>query len=255
MVSNLLNNAAKYTPAGGTIRLSARQEGDEVLLAVQDNGIGIPAEMQQAIFEMFTQAERYSEQGYTGLGIGLTLAQSLVTMHGGRMEVSSEGRGRGSEFTVRLPVLREAPEEERQEIRLQEEPVEGPGLRVLIVDDNKAAADMLCFAVGSMGHEVRTANDGEEAVRAAAEFLPDVVLMDLGMPKMTGYEAARHIRRQKPGENITMVALTGWGQEEDKRRTREAGFDHHLVKPAELSELEQLFAAIGQRTPRSDNTA
>lgn len=242
VVSNLLNNAAKYTPEGGRIRLSAQRHGSEVGVSVKDNGIGIPAEMLDRIFEMFAQIDRLMERAYTGLGIGLTLVKSLVEMHGGRIEVHSDGRNRGSEFRVRLPILEEMPVSEPGRSPPTTVANADSRRRVLVVDDNKAAADMLGTVVKMLGNEVRTAGDGQQGIEVAAEFLPNVILMDLGMPKMNGYQAARHIRQQPWGEKMMLVALTGWGQDEDKQRTKEAGFDHHLVKPAEPAELQRLLS-------------
>jgi CheY-like chemotaxis protein len=177
------------------------------------------------------------------LGIGLTLVKSLVEMHGGSVEVRSEGEGRGSEFRVRLPIIVELPLATPP--ALAPEPAVSPKAkrRILVVDDNRAALLMLSKMVQLLGYEVEIAGDGLEAIASAAEFLPEVVLMDIGMPKMNGYEAARHIRQQPWGRKMTLIALTGWGQEEDKRKAREAGFDHHLVKPADPTELQQLMAA------------
>jgi CheY-like chemotaxis protein len=186
--------------------------------------------------------------GDTGLGIGLTLVQSLVELHGGRVEVHSAGPNQGSEFRVRLPILVELPIDERTPARLHETAAAQSKLRVLVVDDNRAAADMLSLAMTMLGNEVRMASDGQEAIEVAAKFRPDVVLMDIGMPRMNGYEAARYIRQQPWGEKLMLVALTGWGQDEDKRRTIEAGFDHHLVKPAEPSELQKLLATAGKNS-------
>jgi len=237
--SNLLNNSAKYTPEGGQIWFTVELQGNEVLVTVRDDGLGIPANMLEGIFEMFTQIDRPLEKDYTGLGIGLTLVKRLVVMHKGSIEVRSDGADKGSEFTVRLPILVESLGEESASI---EQETKATSLRILVVDDNKAAATMLKMVVKMLGNEVRTAHDGQQAIGVAAEFLPDVVLMDLGMPRMNGYEAARHIREQPWGQDMLLVALTGWGQDEDRERTQEAGFDHHLVKPAEPAALQQLLA-------------
>jgi PAS domain S-box-containing protein len=242
VLSNLLNNAARYTPEGGRIRLRAERRGDELIASVKDNGVGIPPEMRECIFEMFAQIDRPMEKGWGGLGIGLTLVKSLVEMHGGTVEVHSEGVNQGSEFVIRLPVREPPPVEE---FRMPDTAVNTPSTgryRVLVVDDNQAAAEMLRIMVQALGNEVRVAYDGQEAVAAAADFMPDIVVMDIGMPRMNGYEAARHIRKQPWGRKMLLIALTGWGQDEDKRRTQEAGFDHHLVKPAEPAELQQLLA-------------
>lgn len=246
--SNLLSNAAKYTPEGGRIWLSVACQKDEVLVSVKDNGVGIPAEKQESIFEMFAQIEHPIEKLYTGLGIGLTLAKSLVDMHEGTIEVSSDGPSQGSEFRVRLPILIEQPPAEQTLVSSKAESG-GNKQRVLVVDDNKAAADMLSLVVRNLGNDVRTAYDGLQALEVAAEFQPNIVLMDLGMPKMNGYEAASRIRQAPWGKTLVLVALTGWGQDEDKRRTREAGFDQHLVKPADPTALLQVLSEAAQRSP------
>lgn len=247
VLSNLLNNAAKYTKEGGRIWFIAERQENEVVVTVKDTGIGIPAEMLERIFELFAQIDRPMERGYTGLGIGLTLVKSLVEMHGGRIDVRSEGPDQGSQFCVRLPLLREWVVPETRLNRPEQNGARSSKRRVLVVDDNKAAADMLSMVVKMLGNEVRTAGDGWQAVTVAAEFLPDMVVMDLGMPRMNGYEAARHIRQQTWGEKMMLVALTGWGKEDDRQRTHEAGFDHHLVKPAEPAALQELFSKLEQR--------
>jgi len=241
VLSNLLNNASKYTPPGGRIRVVASCEGGQVSIVVEDNGVGIPVAMQQQIFDMFAQIDRSIERGYTGLGIGLTLVRSLVEMHGGTIEVYSEGVDCGSRFTVTIPVGNAAVQ--------SVDPLDRPPLadnlrtcRVIVVDDNKAAVDLLSQVVRLQGHEVRVANNGEEAIEIATQFLPHAILMDIGMPRMDGYEAARVIRGQPWGKDILLVALTGWGQVEDRRRTKEAGFDCHLVKPAEPAEIARLLS-------------
>ncbi|MCC9604997.1 PAS domain S-box protein [Blastopirellula sp. JC733] len=239
--SNLLNNAAKYTPDGGHIALTAQCEDGEVIVSVKDDGVGIPFEQQAQIFEMFAQIDRPLEKGYSGLGIGLTLVKQLVELHKGSIEVHSDGADRGSEFRVHLPISGEPERESPAELAAIPKRKK---LRVLIVDDNKAAATMLKMVVKMLGNDVTTADDGEQAIAAAEEFAPDIVLMDLGMPRMNGYEAARFIRQQPWGQKMVLVALTGWGQDEDRQRTAEAGFNHHLVKPAEPSDLQQLFASI-----------
>ncbi len=241
VLSNLLNNAAKYTPDGGHIQLSVEKDGHDVVLSVKDNGIGIPAEMSDRIFEIFAQIERPMEKGYTGLGIGLTLVKSLTELHQGQVEVLSDGEGHGSEFRVRLPLFGDESDNASRE---QTSPEQSQQLkrRVLIVDDNQSAAQMLSIVVKILGCDVKTAGDGREAIEVAAEFLPDIVLMDIGMPRMNGYEAAKHIREQPWGKDMLLVALTGWGQDEDKKRTEQAGFDHHLVKPAEPAALQALLA-------------
>ena len=248
VLANLLNNAAKYTPEGGHIWLSAQQERNDVVFSVKDTGLGISVEMQDRIFELFTQVDRPLEKGYQGLGIGLTLAKSLVEMHGGSISVRSAGLNQGTEFRVRLPVVAGAsPVEPMPDVSHANNPA--GRLRILVVDDNKAAANMLSIVIKMLGNEVRTAGDGQEAIEVAAQFRPDLILMDLGMPKMNGYEAARRIREQRWGRKMKLVALTGWSQHEYVRRTKEAGFDDHLVKPVEPACLENLFSKI-RRKPK-----
>ena len=242
VLSNLLNNSTKYTPEGGRIRLSSEQQGSDVVISVEDNGLGIPSTMLERIFEMFAQIDRPHEKGYTGLGIGLSLVKSLVEMHAGRIEVYSEGTGKGSVFSVRLPILHEPSGEDCAPSHSDRSPQKSTNKRkVLVVDDNKAAATMLSMVVRMLGNDVRKAHDGKEGIEVAEEFMPDVILMDIGMPKMNGYDAARHIRRQPWSNGMMLVALTGWGQEEDKIKTKDAGFDHHLVKPAEPAAIQNLL--------------
>lgn len=239
VLSNLLNNAAKYTPDGGEITFSVERQGSDVLIQVRDTGIGIPAHMLDRIFEMFTQVDHSIEKSYSGLGIGLTLAKSLVEMHGGTIGVQSDGPEQGTTFSVRLPLLIDIPTVQPpaapRDIGTAQE------RRVLVVDDNQAAASLLSSMVKMLGNDVRTAGDGAEAIDVADEFRPDIVLMDLGMHKLNGYDAARHIRKQPWGREMLLIALTGWGQDGDKRRTKEAGFDYHLVKPADPNELQTLL--------------
>lgn len=249
VISNLLNNAAKYTPEEGQIRLVAERCGSDVVVSVKDNGIGIPADMLDRIFEMFAQIDAPVETACTGLGIGLTLVKSLVEMHGGSIEVQSDGRNRGTDFRVRLPILAETPVGERKPVQPREISTASNRRRVLVVDDNKSAADMLSTVVSMLGNEVRTAGDGQRGIEVAAEFLPDVILMDLGMPTLNGYEAARRIRQQPWGKKVMLVALTGWGQDEVKQRTKDAGFNYHLVKPAEPAELQKLLAMVEAPEP------
>ncbi len=245
VLANLLNNAAKYTDHGGRISLSAEQHDHHVLIRVTDTGIGIAPEMLPRIFELFTQVDRTLERSEGGLGIGLTLVQRLVEMHGGTVEAHSDGRGKGSEFVVRLPLAAEVPGQ--RSAKEGADTTAPPTCRILVVDDNRDSADSLGMLLRMMGNNVHTAYDGLEAVGAAAAFRPDVVLLDIGLPKLNGYEAARQIRQQSGGANIVLIALTGWGQEEDRRRTREAGFDHHLTKPLDLAVLQKILAAQSHR--------
>ncbi len=239
---NLLNNAAKYMDKGGRIWLTAERQRDHVLIRVKDAGIGIPTEMLPRVFDMFTQVDRSLERSEGGLGIGLTLVQRLVEMHGGTAEAHSDGPGKGSEFVVRLPLAVERKDKGPQGTADGEKVLPPMKRRILVVDDNRDAADSLGMLLRMMGNEVHTAYDGLEAVRAAAAFRPDMVLLDIGLPKLNGYEAARSIREQDGGTDMFLVALTGWGQEEAHRRSKEAGFDHHMTKPVEFAALQKLLA-------------
>ncbi|HEV3263102.1 MAG TPA: MASE1 domain-containing protein [Gemmataceae bacterium] len=247
ILANLLNNAAKYTEEGGCIWLSADPGETEVTVRVRDNGMGIPAEMLPRLFQPFTQADRSLARSQGGLGIGLTLVKSLVEMHGGSVKASSDGPGRGSEFVVRLPVAahHEAVGPGDATVASSDgrpSPSAGPRRRVLVVDDNVDAAQSLASLLRLEGHHVQVAHDGPRALEAAQAQRPEVVLLDLGLPEMDGYEVARRLRQQ-PGLRTTLVvALTGYGQEEDRRRSREAGFDLHLIKPVDPAALLDVLA-------------
>jgi signal transduction histidine kinase len=237
---NLLNNAAKYTDPGGHIRLTLAREGEEAVFRVRDTGVGITPEMLPHVFDLFTQAEWSLDRSQGGLGIGLTLVRRLVELHGGTIAAHSEGRGRGSEFVVRLP-LAAAPLAERAV-----SPIEtGEGLRrsrVLVVDDNVDAAQSLALLLQLWGHEVRTSHNGPAALETAAAFHPETVLLDLELPGMDGYEVARRLRERSDGEKMKLLAITGNSQEEDRRRAREIGFDAFLLKPVEMHVLQELLA-------------
>jgi CheY-like chemotaxis protein len=228
---NLLNNAARYTPRGGRIAVRATREPGFAAVRIQDNGIGIPADMLPRIFDMFTQVDRSIERSRGGLGLGLTLVQKLVELHGGTVEARSGGPGRGCEFTVRLPLAAEmAPALQPAQPELP--PVSsGRPRRVLVVDDNQDAAQSLARLLQLRGHETAVANDGLEGLRLAQQFRPDVALLDLGMPRLTGYDVAAAIRREPWSREVLLVALTGWGQAQDRARSKAVGFDAHLVKP------------------------
>jgi PAS domain S-box-containing protein len=242
--ANLLTNAAKYTEKRGHIWLTAERLGAAVVVSVRDTGIGIAADHLPRLFEMFSQVAPALERSQGGLGIGLALVRGLVELHGGSTQAHSAGPGKGSEFTVRLPVG-DAPVQAPPETRVDgEKPCARPKCRILVADDLRDSVDSLAMMLRLAGHAIQVAHDGLEAVQAAATFRPDVVLLDIGMPKMNGYEAARHIRQQPWGKGMLLVALTGWGQEEDKRRAFEAGFDHHLTKPVEPAALEKLLAVL-----------
>ena len=241
VVSNILNNAAKYTPSGGRITLKAGSEDGEAVIAVCDNGQGIEPQMLPYIFDLFTQAERTPDRSQGGLGIGLALVKSLVALHGGRVAAYSDGPGRGSEFVVRLPLLQAAPG--AQAPRHEEQGAEGP-VRVLVVDDNADAAQMLATLLEAHGHEVSVEYDGTAGLARALRERPEVMLLDIGLPDMDGHELARRLRATPDTANALLIALTGYGQSEDRERARQAGFDRHLVKPADLSELLRILAEV-----------
>jgi CheY-like chemotaxis protein/two-component sensor histidine kinase len=242
--SNLLNNSAKYMDRGGRIWLSAEREGSDVVVLVKDTGIGIAADQMPRLFEMFSQAERSLERSQGGLGIGLTLVKRLVEMHEGRVEARSEGLGKGAEFIVRLPVVVGIPEAHPS--HASDQSALQSSHRILIVDDNRDSADSLAMLLGIMGNETRTAYDGQKGVEVAAEFQPNVILLDIGLPKLNGYEACRRIRKQPWGNSAVIIAVTGWGQEEDRRRSTEAGFNYHMVKPVDPQGLMKLLAELQQ---------
>ena len=242
---NLLTNAARYTPEGGSISVTVEAAGGFAAVRVRDNGRGIEADMQERIFDMFVQGRSPLERVSGGLGVGLALARRLVEMHGGTLEVHSAGRDQGSEFVLRLQLPREATLESSAAASAPKSPgIPSPGLRrILVVDDNIDAAQTLQVLLDSLGHEVRVANDGRGAIETATEFRPDVVLLDIGMPGMDGYEVARRLRTLKASDPpLRIVAVTGWGQDLDRQRSREAGFDVHLVKPVDLEQLENILA-------------
>ena len=240
--SNLLNNACKYTPSGGRIWLTAERQGSDVVVSVKDTGLGIPPDKLASIFEMFTQIDRSLERSQGGLGIGLTLVKQLVEMHGGSVEAHSAGQGRGSEFVVRLPIFIEQPE--GRSSGLPAEQLTATNHRILVVDDNRDAAASLALLLKISGNETQTAYDGLEAIDVAASFRPDVVLLDIGLPKLSGYEVCRRIRQQAWGKDMVLVALTGWAQEDDRRQSKAAGFDHHMVKPVDFTILMNLLAEV-----------
>ena len=237
---NLLNNSARYTPAGGHVELSARVSDGSVIVSVADDGIGIAPSMLPRVFDMFMQVDTAADQTHGGLGIGLTLVRQLVELHGGRIEAHSDGAGRGSRFVVTLPVAgaaAQAPAEAGATAG------RSAAKRILIADDNTDAAEILEIWLSMSGHDVRTAPDGEAALALAESMRPDILLLDIGMPKVNGYDVARRVRQKPWGQAMTLVALTGWGQEEDRRRSKEAGFDHHLTKPVEPSVVDALIAS------------
>ncbi|MEJ7929951.1 ATP-binding protein [Ramlibacter sp. AN1015] len=245
-LGNLLNNAAKYTPRGGRIEVAMRQEGQDAVIEVRDNGLGIPQPMLDRVFSLFTQVDRRMERAQGGLGIGLYLVRSLIEMHRGTVVAASPGPNQGSTFTVRLPCL--APAGERTDPAAGGGSAPAPaGCRVLVVDDNVDAAETLVTVMEMLGHEARAMHDGEAALAQAADFAPDLVLLDIGLPGLDGYEVARRMRADARLQQAMLVALTGWGSDEDRRRAREAGFDRHLTKPVDVAALEPLLAQVARR--------
>jgi CheY-like chemotaxis protein len=236
----LLHNAGKFTDRGGRVWLTIEADGAQAVLRVRDNGVGIAPEHRHELFKMFGQIDTSLERSRGGLGIGLTLVKTLVEMHGGRVEVHSDGPGRGTEFTIRLPTIH-AP-------HAPPPPASRPGVaagrRVLIVDDSEDGAESLAMLLEFGGHEPHKAHDGVAALEAAERLRPDAVLLDIGLPGLNGYEVCRRIRQTAWGKRITLVALTGWGSDEDRDRSRDAGFDAHMVKPVDFDALLALLASV-----------
>jgi signal transduction histidine kinase/CheY-like chemotaxis protein len=237
VIANLLTNAAKYTPPGGRIRVTAALEGDDAVISVEDNGAGISAELLPKVFDLFVQARQTLARSQGGLGLGLTIVRSLVAMHGGSVSAESDGLGKGSRFMIRLPVS-------KVRARVASLPrgpkrAESRRERVLVVDDNADAAEMLCEALEALGYRTAVANDGPEALRVLDDMKPDVALLDIGLPVMDGYELAERMQAQLPG--IDLVAISGYGQDSDLKRSREAGFRQHLTKPVDLDALARLL--------------
>ncbi|MEJ8835902.1 hybrid sensor histidine kinase/response regulator [Ramlibacter sp. AN1133] len=244
VVSNLLNNAAKYTPEAGRITLNVRVEGNEAVLSVTDTGVGIDADAIPKVFEMFAQVPSSAAKPQGGLGIGLSLVQSLVALHGGSVSATSPGAGRGSTFTVRLPLA--AAESTGMEAQSAGAPATSGQLQVMVVDDNTDAAESLGVLLDIEGHAAHIAHNGAEALQIAKEHPLDVVFLDIGLPDMSGYDVARRLRMLPGLQQTMLIALTGWGTQDDRQRTREAGFDRHLTKPAELPAVEELLRAAAQ---------
>ena len=247
VLANLLNNAAKYTEKGGRIELLVERDGDEAVFRVRDTGVGIAAEMLPCVFDLFTQIDRSLDRSEGGLGIGLTLVRRLVELHGGTVQAFSAGPGRGSEFVVRLPALATAPAGAEVDLSLpcngaHKAAPEGGGPRVLVVDDNRDSARSLALLLEQVGCEVRTAYDGEAALEAAEAFDPDAVLLDIGLPRLNGFEAARRLRARQQRRPLLLIAVTGYGHEEYRQQAQAAGFDHHFVKPVELEALQQVLS-------------
>jgi signal transduction histidine kinase/CheY-like chemotaxis protein len=250
VVSNLLNNAAKYTPPGGRVRLTVSADDEGAVVSVRDNGIGISPDLLNTVFEMFTQVDTSLDRSRGGLGVGLAIVKRLVEMHGGRVEAKSEGAGTGSEFIVTLPSARPEEISAAPAAPVLPKPRRAPERtqrRILVVDDNVDLATSLAMMLQMLGHEVRTAHDGPSAIAAVPEFEPDLIFMDIGMPRMNGYETCRQIRSGERGHEPVIVALSGWGQDHDKERSREAGMDLHLVKPFDPALLESMLSTLGER--------
>ncbi len=231
---HLLTNAAKFTEGGSTIAVEARREGNEAIVSITDTGEGIDEDLKPRLFEIFARGEKCDKPNHGGLGLGLAIVRRLAEMHGGRVEAESEGPGKGSTFTVHLPVKAST--------------VDTHPVNVLVVDDNRDAAESIGMLLGHLGAEVRVAEDGTEALQAFEVFRPRVVFLDIGMPGMDGYEIARRMRAMPAEPKVTLVALTGWGQDDDRKRVLGAGFDHHLVKPAKIEALQSLLDSIQAAT-------
>jgi CheY-like chemotaxis protein len=247
IIVNLLNNAAKYTDEGGQIWVTLQQEGSEIVLRVRDTGIGIAPELLSRIFDLFTQASRTLARSEGGLGIGLSLVQKLVELHGGTVKARSPVLGQGSEFTVHLPTLSPAPEAITP-IKTAEQPTQTS--RMLVVDDNSDAADMHVMLLQMFGHEAQAAYSSQTALEMAVKYQPNFVLLDIGLPEMDGYEVARHLRQHPQTKDVWIIALSGYGQDSDRQRSQEAGFDYHLVKPVDSRKLRDLLATLAKQ-PRS----
>ena len=246
-VSNCLNNAAKFTDRGGHIWLTAERAGGDAVITVRDTGVGISRAMLPHVFEMFTQGEQTRARTFGGLGIGLTLVKRLVEMHGGTVAAASTGLGTGSTFVLRLPAVLDSSQcpQPQAEGPAHMSP---PSLRILVVDDNRDAADSLAMLLRATGNDIRTAYDGLEAVQVASEFRPEVVLLDIGLPKIDGHEVAQRIRKEPWGRQMCLIAVTGWSDETDRARSWASGFNHHLVKPLDTGHLAQLLGSVGRST-------
>ena len=244
--TNLLTNAAKYTRSGGRIRLTIAHEGMEIVARVKDSGIGISPDLLPRIFDLFTQEDRSLARSEGGLGIGLTLVKTLTELHGGSVHVASDGLDKGSEFTVRLPAIVKPTRETANGTSDDRDESADRPVRILVVDDNVDLAHGLCKSINHLGHVVETANDGPAAIEMARAFHPEAVLLDIGLPGMDGYEVASRLRSQEGMSSLVLVAISGYGQEEDRRRSLEAGFEFHLVKPIDLGALGQILVRISR---------
>jgi CheY-like chemotaxis protein len=241
VIQNLLHNASKFTPQGGRIELSAAGEGDHVVITVKDNGVGMNEELAASAFELFKQGQQGIDRPEGGLGVGLTLVDRLVALHGGTVRAQSDGPGKGSQFTVRIPARSQ---------QTPRRPASDPGAdnalpiahrRILVIDDNLDAANALRYLLENDGHEVKVAVDGSAGLAVARQFKPDFLLLDIGLPNLNGYEIARRMRQDETLRHVTIIAITGYGQSNDRARALAAGFDHHMTKPVEFHTLQKLF--------------
>ncbi len=252
VLNNLLSNAAKYTDPGGLIQVRAEVLGHDVSIQIRDNGIGIAPEMVDEIFHLFSQVNHSLARSQGGLGIGLTLARNLVRLHEGTLIARSDGLGKGSEFIIRLPHRKSFPQDEGESSKAEAKP-DRHSCRVLVVEDNVQLAESLCLIVNLWGHECRVSHSGAEAIKLVEVFKPGVVLLDIGLPGMDGYAVAEELRNDSELKGITVIAMTGYGRDEDRMRSRSAGFDHHLVKPLDLDALELLLARLGGDEDSTDS--
>jgi CheY-like chemotaxis protein len=237
---NLLNNAAKYTPANGSIQISGKAEGQNIVVRVRDNGIGIAPDLLPKVFDLFVQGSRSLDRAEGGLGIGLTLVREIVRLHGGSVSVSSAGVQQGSEFIVKLP-LATRPRDRAKNAHDTEAASSALQRRILVVDDNSDSAESMALLLKASGHDVHTAHDGASALEQADAHKPEFVLLDIGLPGMSGYTVAKRLREVPGLSAVKLIAMTGYGQEDDRKRSRDAGFDHHLVKPVDLAVLAALL--------------
>jgi two-component system, sensor histidine kinase len=253
VISNLLNNSSNYTASGGLIELTVERVGEDALIQVRDNGTGIPREHLENIFEMFSQVNRTLDRSHGGLGIGLALVRSLVEMHGGSVEADSPGRGQGSTFSVRLPIVADCPTHEARQAEASTAPALDVKARILVVDDNEDAAELLSVMLETAGYVTSAVHDGAAALAAVEAWRPHVIVLDIGLPGMSGYDVARQLRRQPRLAPLALIALTGWGSHGDKQLAMEAGFDVHLTKPVEARALQEAIARLAQGLQRGDS--
>jgi CheY-like chemotaxis protein len=247
---NILNNAAKYTPEGGEIRIEGEEQGAEVVVRVRDNGVGIAPALLERVFDLFAQGERTLDRSEGGLGIGLTLARRIVALHGGHLSARSDGPGRGAEFEVRLPRLQAEMQRPEPAGRGMATAPGGPRRAILVIDDNVDSANSMALLLRMGGHDVEVAHDGPSALKRVSERRPQIVLLDIGLPGMSGYEVAEELRARAGTGALRIYAMTGYGQKQDRQRSLESGFDGHLVKPVPPDELFRVIESAGSGTVR-----